>query len=45
RTGVTSSKGIVKVEEVIRTLNFSSPVPPLPEWAKVWVEADELHPK
>ncbi len=45
RTGVTSSRGIVKVEEVIRTLEFHSPIPPLPDWAKAWVEADEIHPK
>ncbi len=45
RTGVTSRKGIVKVEEVIRTLNLSSDIPPLPAWAQAWVEADELHPK
>ncbi len=45
RTGVTSRKGIVKVDEVIRTLDLSSEIPPLPGWAKAWVEADELHPK
>jgi len=45
RTGVTSRKGIVKVEEVIKTLKLSSDIPPLPDWAKAWVEADELHPK
>ncbi len=44
RTGVTSRKGIVKTEEVVRALGLSG-IPPLPDWARAWIEADEVLPK
>jgi len=45
RTGVTSRKGIVKVEEVLKKMKPDVKIPLLPDWAKAWVEADEIHPK
>jgi acyl-CoA thioesterase FadM len=45
RTGVTSKSGIVKVEEVKKRMEQDIQIPPLPGWAKAWIEADEIHPK
>lgn len=45
RTGVTSKEGIVKVEEVRKRMGQNIHMPTLPDWAKSWIEADEIHPK
>lgn len=45
RTGVTSKAGIVKVEEVMKRMDQDIQIPLLPDWAKAWIEADEIHPK
>lgn len=45
RTGVTSKKGLVKVDEIMKRMDQNLHIPPLPEWAKAWVYADEIHPK
>lgn len=44
RTGVTSKKGLVKVEEVLKAMHIEDAHMPLPEWVKSWAEADELRP-
>lgn len=45
RTGVTSISGIVKVDEVKQRMGHDIGIPPLPNWAKAWIAADEQHPK
>jgi hypothetical protein len=45
RTGVTSKSGIVKTDEVKRKMGQDLGLPELPDWAKAWIDADELHPK
>ena len=44
RTAVTSKKGIVKVEEVMKAIGHIGEIPLLPEWVKAWAEADQLRP-
>jgi len=44
RTGVTSEKGIVKVEEVSQAMGYAEFKPTMPEWIRAWAEADELRP-
>jgi acyl-CoA thioesterase FadM len=44
RTGVTSEKGIVKVEEVSKAMGYADFKPTMPDWIRAWAEADELRP-
>jgi acyl-CoA thioesterase FadM len=44
RTAVTSKKGIVKVEEVMKAIGHIGEIPLLPDWVKAWAEADQLRP-
>jgi len=44
RTAVTSKNGIVKVEEVMKSIDHIGEIPLLPEWVKAWAEADQLRP-
>lgn len=44
RTAVTSKKGIVKVEEVMKSIGHIDEIPILPQWVKAWAEADQLRP-
>jgi acyl-CoA thioesterase FadM len=44
RTGVTSEKGIVKVEEVSQAMGYADFKPTMPDWIRAWAEADELRP-
>jgi len=44
RTAVTSKNGIVKVEEVMKSIGHIGEIPLLPEWVKAWADADQLRP-
>jgi len=44
RTAVTSKKGIVKVEEVMKAIGHIGEIPLLPQWVKAWADADQLRP-
>jgi len=44
RAAITSKEGIVKTEEVLKTINSSEILPEVPEWVKAWAKADEMRP-
>ena len=44
RTAVTSKNGIVKVKEVMKSIDHIGEIPLLPQWVKAWAEADQLRP-
>ncbi len=44
RTAVTSSKGIVKSNEVLTEMGYSNIKYNVPDWVSAWAKADELRP-
>ncbi len=44
RTAVTSHKGLVPVEEVLKKLDMADVSIPVPHWVKSWAESDEKRP-
>ncbi len=44
RTAVTSSKGIVKSNEVLTAMGYKNISYNVPEWVLAWADADELRP-
>ncbi len=44
RAAITSKDGIVKTEEVLKSINSREILPEVPEWVKAWAKADELRP-
>ncbi len=44
RTAVTSSKGIVNINEVIKEMGVKVDKYPLPDWVKAWADSDDMRP-
>jgi len=44
RSAVTSRKGLVPTNEVLRKMGMEALKIPVPEWIKVWAKSDEMRP-
>ena len=44
RSAVTSRKGLVPTNEVLRKMGMEALKIPVPEWIEVWAKSDEMRP-